>query len=223
MGDRGGGALVNVSDVMTRDVVTVSPETPLKDVARLLVERHISGVPVADPTGRLLGVVSEGDFISKEVAAASGLTTPRHHFLRGDDKNEAALIARGNALTAGEAMSSPAITIAPDSSLAQAAQVMGRNGIKRLPVVEDERVVGILSRADVVRSFTRDDAQIGQDVHAALRAVDSIEISVCDGVVTLAGSVSHESIVQTIRTLTASIPGVAAVDATGITWPEPLF
>jgi CBS domain-containing protein len=213
---------MNVSDVMTRDVVTVCPETSLKDVARLLVERHISGVPVADADGRLLGVVSEGDFISKEVAAASGLTSPRHHLFRGDDPDDMALIALGNAVTAGEAMSSPPITVGPRASLSEAAQLMGRRGVKRLPVLEDDRIVGIVTRADIVRSFTRDDAQVGRDVRDALRAVDSVDVTVSDGLVTLVGSVSHESIVETIRTVTGSIPGVTAVNTSAVTWRDEL-
>lgn len=214
---------MNVVDVMTRDVATVSPETSLKDVARLLVERQISGVPVVDADGRIVGVVSEADFVSKEVAVTSGLTAPRHHFLRGDDKDDVALLARGKAATAGEAMTSPPITIEAEAPLADAARIMDRKKVNRLPVVEDEKLTGIVTRADIVRAFIREDDQVERDVRDALRAVDAIEIAVRDGVVVLAGTVSHESIVPTITTLTASIPGVTAVDSSALSWRDPQF
>jgi CBS domain-containing protein len=213
---------MDVRDVMTREVVTVGPGTSLKEVARLLVEKRISGVPVVDDGGELLGIVSEADYVTKEVAASSGVVAPRHHFLRGDDKTDVARIARGRATTAGEAMSSPPITVEPWASVADAARVMDGKRVNRLPVVDAGQMVGIVTRADIVRAFTRDDTQVERDVHDALRAVDGVVISVHDGFVSLAGTVSHETIVPTLTALTASIPGVTSVDGSKLSWREPL-
>lgn len=212
---------MDVGEMMTREVVTVRPEVPLKEVAVLLVERRISGVPVVDAAGGLLGVVSEADFVAKEVAVADGLHEPKHHLLRGEDREAAARLARGRATTAGEAMTSPPITVTAETPLADAARLMQSRNINRLPVIDGDLLVGIISRADIVRAFARDDDQVEHDVRAALRAVDGLDISVRNGVVTLAGTVSHPTIVPTIATLVGSIPGVTTIDTVAVAWREP--
>jgi CBS domain-containing protein len=206
---------------MTRDVVTVEESTSLKDVARLLVERRISGLPVVDATGGVVGVISEADFVTKEAAAASLPTETRHRLFGGDDWRDAPLFAMRAAATAGEAMTAPAITIEADRSLGDAARLMHAKRVNRLPVTHEGALVGIISRADLVRAFARDDAEVIRDVRAALRSLDGIEIGVRDGVVSVVGTVAHPALVPTISQVVASIPGVTSADTAGLSWREP--
>jgi CBS domain-containing protein len=192
------------------DVVSVSAEATLKDVARLMVEHHISGVPVVDAEGRVLGVVSEADIVRSETAGTG----------------RAGVLARARALaghragvsmpsTAGEAMTSPAVTIRSDRSIMQAAHEIADRGVNRLPVVdEDERLVGIVTRADVVRAFVRPDAEIARELREAvvgrLVAPDAgaIEVAVTDGVVLLTGDVASSTTARLVEYLASRAPGV---------------
>ena len=150
---------MKVEDVMTRTVVTVAPQTSLKDVAALLSEHGISGVPVCDTNGRLLGVVSEADIVRKE----EGRPAERERFwwLHAPDDESVAKIA---ARTAGEAMTSPAITIEPGRPVSEVARLMVERRVNRLPVVAGEELVGIVTRADLVRAFRRSDEEIKREI-----------------------------------------------------------
>jgi CBS domain-containing protein len=152
---------VEVRSVMTSDVVSVTPETPIKDAAVLLSGRGISGVPVCDAEGAVVGVLSEADLLVKQGG-------PRHVsgglFAWLVDTASAPDIAKLRAHTAGEAMTSPAITIEADASVAEAARTMVDHGINRLPVVVDGALVGIVTRADLVRLFTRSDEEIAREI-----------------------------------------------------------
>jgi CBS domain-containing protein len=204
-----------VRDVMTTEVVSVQPATPLKDVARLLVERRISGLPVVDETGAVLGVISEADFLAKE----SGPTEHHSRFgwLTGARREEAHDRQLVTARTAGEAMTSPAATIRADMPLWEAAREMAARRINRLPVVDAGKLVGIVTRADVVRTFARSDDEIRTAVEQAVRAVDGLRIEgVEDGVVRLGGTVAHPSIARAIPGLVAHVDGVVSVDASGL-------
>ena len=212
---------MNVADIMTTDVVTVTPETSLRDVAVILVERRISGVPVVDGE-RLVGVVSEADFLAKEAGELRHVAPAALRRLLGESRADEQRTARVQATKAGEAMTSPAHTIGPDSSLAEAARQMDERKINRLPVVDDGRLVGIVTRADIVRSFVRGDTAVDADLRRALRAVDGLYIeSVRDGVVVLTGTVRHRALVETVAHLAAAVPGVVAVNTQGIRWFEP--
>jgi len=210
-----------VRDLMTTDVVVVHPDTPLKDVARSLVDHRISGVPVVDRDGRLAGVLSEADFLVKE---ASGQEAHRRRsplrWLFGDREADAER-QRIAAITAGEAMTAPAASIAPDRPLSEAARRMTDDRINRLPVVEDGRVVGIISRADIVRAYARTDDDLFDAARDAVRAVDGLRVvAVADGVVTLAGTVSHRTVASAARGVVAGIDGVVAVDDRDVAWLE---
>src|SRR6266542_3857413 len=125
---------MQVDQVMTRDVVTVSPQTSLKDVAALLTERRISGVPVCDEANRVLGVVSEHDILLKEL----GLSDRRAGLFAWLLESPAELSSRKLAArTAEDAMTAPAITTEPNRSVAEAARLMVDGSVNRLPVVEN--------------------------------------------------------------------------------------
>ncbi|MEV4671418.1 MULTISPECIES: CBS domain-containing protein [Actinomadura] len=193
---------------MTSDVVTVSPDASFKDVISALADREISGVPVVDGEGRVIGVVTEADLLRKAAPGQSGEPHRTSRLMREPPK----------ATTAGEAMSSPAVTTTEDTSIAEAARSLCRRGFKRLPVVDrDGRPVGIVSRADVLRVFLQTDAQIRNEVTHEI-VVQSlwldpaeVEVSVRDGVVTLRGRVPLASLVPIAERLTASVDGVIRV------------
>ena len=205
---------MKVEDLMSREVVTVAPETPLKDVATLLVEQRISGVPVVDHDREVVGVVSEADILIKERGPR-----PRHGGLLGwlldggvpDDERLAARTARG-------AMTRPAITVGARASVAEAARLMTENGIKRLPVVSSNDIlVGIVTRADLVRAFARSDEEILREIREdVVRQTLWIEgagpnVRVNRGDVTLAGELERRSEVELLERLVARVPGVVSV------------
>ena len=197
---------------MSTSVVTVSPETPLKEVASLLDEHRISGVPVCDASGRVVGVVSGSDILWKELRTlpeAHGLIGRLLDSAYGDDK-------RARAKTAGEAMSAPAITIPPDVPVARAAELMLEFMVNRVPVVEDDgRLVGIVTRADLVRAFRRSDDDIEDEIQAVLRELwvdgDRLTITVTKGEVVVAGEVENHSGATSIERHLARVPGVVEV------------
>ena len=151
---------MRVRDVMTTDVATVAPDTDLRDVAALLVQLRISGVPVVDG-GKVVGVVSEGDILFKE-RAADGL----HRGVLGWLMDEGDLMLKVDARTAAQAMTSPAVTIRPDRGVAAAAALMLDEGVSRLAVVDHGALVGIVTRHDLVRAFARSDEEILQEIQA---------------------------------------------------------
>lgn len=210
---------MNVRDVMTTEVVTVEPETSLKEVAAILVDRRISGLPVVDGEGELIGVVSEGDLLVKERGPMEqkGLFA----WLTED------WFARPDARTAGEAMTSPAVTIAPWRPVSAAAAQMLDAGVKRLPVVDAEgRLVGIVTRADLVRAFVRSDAAIEQEIREdvlgrslMLETPGTVTVAVEDGKVTLGGTVPTRTYAELATTLVAKVPGVTELQSS-LRWRE---
>jgi len=211
--------LMKIEQIMTTDVVTVSPETSLKEVARTLTGRRISGVPVCDAEGVVLGVVTEADILRKEqgfVPEPGGLLG---WLFEKADAEGSRLLAR----TAAEAMTSPAVTIAPEASVNDAARVMTMRGINRLPVVREGGLVGIVSRADLVRAFHRTDAEIElelkEDVllHTLWVLPEDVRVSVEDGVVTLTGAVENRTQAELVSAYARRVPGVVDVRS-DVTW-----
>ena len=212
---------MNVSDLMTTDVVVAHPETPLKEVARLLIEHRIRGMPVVDQDDHVLGVVSEADLLVKEAGAPEDVRRTPLRWLLGRDRHQEAELQRINAVTAGAAMTTPAATIEADLPLSTAARRMTDDRINRLPVVRDGRLVGIISRADVVRAYARTDDDLFVAAQFAVRGVDGLRVvSVTDGVVTLAGTVSHPAVAATARTVVSEIDGMVGVDVRAVEWRD---
>ena len=137
--------LARVADVMTREVATVAPATPVKEIARVLAQRRVSALPVVDLEGRVVGVVSEADLLLKEGRGA--LADPPRRF---EAASRRAQRAKAGATVAAELMTAPALTIAPEASVADAARLMRERGVKRLVVVDDhDRLAGIITRCCV--------------------------------------------------------------------------
>ena len=206
---------MKISELMSTDVATATPATPLRDVARTLVERRISGLPVCDDTGCVVGVVSEGDILLKE----GGPTESRDVLLAWllDSPSEREL-EKARARTAGEAMTSPPVTAAPFESASAAARRMTELRVNRLPVVTmDGRLVGILTRADLIRAFVRSDAEIDAEIRddvlrrALWLTPGVIEVEVRDGEVELAGELDTEAEVEVLERFVAKVPGVVSV------------
>lgn len=208
---------MKVKDAMTRDAKVVRPDASLKEVAAILAEHRISGVPVVDDAGDVLGVVSEGDILLKEIAEVPhGLQRLLHH------KDVSVLASKVEARTAGEAMSMPAIVVEPHWQLAQAARLMIEQGVKRLPVVEGGKLVGILTRFDLVRAFARGDDEIEREIHeetlAGLAWPERLEVTVRDGEVVLRGEVDSRFDAEALPSSIRRIPGVVSVDSELAGW-----
>ncbi len=204
-----------VHDVMTQGVVTARPDTPFKEIAALFHRNDITAVPVVDDQDRPLGMVSEADLLRKE----AGLPDPEGHsseaWMRPSDR------ARAEAETAGGLMTSPAITARPEWSIVEAARVMDRKKVKRLPVVDEAgRLRGIVSRSDLLQLFLRHDAAIREEIsHDVLGqtlwlAPDAVRVAVQDGVVTLTGKVEQKSLIPIVERLCRSVDGVVSVHQT---------
>lgn len=146
----------NIADAMTRDPVVVRTETPLNEAIQIMAERRISGLPVVDDAGQLVGIISETDLMWQE----TGVTPPAYImfldsviYLQNPAKHEREL-HKALGQTVGEVMSSNPISIAPDKPLKEAAQIMNEKEVRRLPVVDDAgQVIGILTRGDILRSM----------------------------------------------------------------------
>jgi CBS domain-containing protein len=206
--------VMNVAEVMTERVFTVTPETALKIVATRMLEYGISGMPVVDGD-RVLGVISETDILFKERIAPDrkGVVDWLVHY--GEDPPQAKLEAR----TAGEAMTTPAVTIASGRPIADAAALMLDLSIDRLPVVDSGRLVGLVTRADLVRAFTRSDEQIEREIReeGILRRFwmgpSEVTIAVEQGNVLLEGRVDTKDLAESIVTYAERTPGVVSVES----------
>jgi CBS domain-containing protein len=206
-------AVLTVRDVMTRPVRSVGVETPLKEVARLLVDTGISGVPVVDASGAVLGVVSEADFLAKE----QGVQAIHHRRLArlfGETQEVRAQLAKLAARSAGEAMTTPAVTIGPARPIHEAAATMIERRINRLPVVEDGRLVGIVTRADLVRAYLRTDEELAQTIredvllHVLWLDPATFDVRVRNGEATVTGSVERRSTAEIVEETIKLVPGV---------------
>lgn len=187
-----------VGDVMTRDVVQAHRATPFKEVVRLLERHRIGGLPVVDADDKVLGVVSGSDL----VRARAGRAGP----------------APPGAVAAGDVMSTPAITVHPEQSVPDAARLMERRRVERLPVVDEaDRLIGIATGRDLLRVFLRTDDEIGRQVTGEIVAgalglpPDAVGVRVRDGVVTLAGRTELRSQVPEIVHAVWRLDGVVGV------------
>ncbi len=214
---------MKVRDLMTSVVITVRPETSLKEVGTILARCGISGVPVVDADGRVIGVVSEGDILFKE----RGPAQRKGRLARRSDTHAKGDQLKVEAQTAAQAMTAPAKTIAAWRPVSAAAAQMLEEGVNRLPVVDDEsRLVGIVTRADLVRAFVRPDAEIRREIRdevleraLLLETPSVVTVAVDEGKVTLSGTLRMRTDAELATTLVARVPGVVEVDSS-IEWQE---
>jgi len=201
----------SVKEIMTTQVVAVKLGASFKEMAAALRENRISAFPVVDDDGRVIGVVSEADLLAKEVLNAdhAGTIIAMLH-RREQDK--------ADGLTARDLMTHPAVTVTPDDSVEQAARLMYTLQVKRLPVIDhDGRLVGIVSRTDVLAVYDRPDSEIRQEiidnviVLGFLRDPDQFTVEVQAGVVTLTGDPESASLGQDLVRKIRHVQGVVAV------------
>lgn len=215
---------MKVKDVMTVDVITVREGTPFRDVVDLLVEHRISGVPVVDAEGHLRGLVTEADLMSKEAFDLRGRRplAAVAELISGTSR----WAGKATGLTAGDVMTDKVAVVGPSEHVRHAARRMLELGVKRLPVVEGERLVGIVSRQDLLRIFHRSDEEIIAELESKLASPlyapedHAVTASVTDGVVTLTGRVRTRGEIPVMVGLAHDTPGVVHV-ASHMTYDEP--
>ncbi|MER6983701.1 CBS domain-containing protein [Streptomyces carpinensis] len=197
---------------MTHTVVAVGRDAPFKDIIDLMGQWKVSALPVLEGEGRVIGVVSEADLLPKEEFRDSD--PDRFTQLR-----RLSDLAKAGALTAEELMSTPAVTVHADATLAEAARIMAQRGIKRLPVVDGEGLLeGVVSRGDLLKVFLRPDDDIAEEVDREVLAslfpapIEPIHVEVRDGVVTLTGRVRDTSMVPVAARLVRAVEGVVDVE-----------
>ncbi|NJP88727.1 CBS domain-containing protein [Nonomuraea sp. FMUSA5-5] len=208
---------MTVADVMTEKVVTVTAATPFKEIAETLISGGISAVPVTDDDRHVLGVVSEADLLRKEEFREQfyreGYQPPLRARMRHPKGRQK---AAGD--TAAELMTSPAVCVSPEASAVEAARLMDTHDVKRLAVVDyNGRLVGIVSRRDLVKLFLRADEDIAVEVREDILVrnlwVDTsgVEVEVHQGVVTLSGWMERRSEAGIAARMTHRVNGVVDV------------
>jgi len=213
---------MRASDVMTSTVITVNPETPVEDVARLLVERQISGVPVVDAHNRVIGILTEGDLFRRHEL---GTERRRGRWLEMFTSNVtlASEYVRSHGRTAEEVMVRDVIAVTPDTPLERIADIFETERVKRVPVIEDGRLLGIVSRGNLLQalgsigywepSTADDDRRIRDQVLAEFArlswGLDSeSNVVVASGIVHLWGLVGTRQEQAALRAAAEAIPGV---------------
>ena len=210
--------------IMTRSVVTVTPETTIVDAANLMLQRHVSGLPVVDANGKLVGIVSEGDFIRRSEIGTGRKRGRWLRFIVGPGKSASDFVHE-HGRKVSEVMTKSPLTIAGDTELADIVEMMERNNVKRLPVVEGDKVVGIVSRANLLQAVASLAREVpdptADDDHIRNRIVDALEkhdwcpfglnVVVRDGIAHLSGVITEEHARQAAVVAAENVDGVKKV------------
>jgi len=210
--------------IMTRPVVTVTPETTIVDAANLMLQRHVSGLPVVDIAGKLVGVVSEGDFIRRSEIGTGRKRGRWLRFILGPGKSASDFVHE-HGRKVGEVMTKSPLTITEDTALAEIVALMEKNNVKRLPVVQGDKVVGIVSRANLLQAVASLARQVpdptADDDHIRDRIIDTLEknewcpfglsVIVRDGIVHLSGVITEERARQAAVVAAENVEGVKKV------------
>jgi CBS domain-containing protein len=210
--------------IMTRSVVTVTPETTIIDAANHMLQRHVSGLPVVDATGKLVGIVSEGDFIRRAEIGTGRKRGRWLKFILGPGKSASDFVHE-HGRKVSEVMTKSPITITEDTALAEIVELMEKNHVKRLPVLRGDKVVGIVSRANLLQAVASLAREVpdptADDDHIRTRVIDALEkndwcpfglnVVVRDGVVHLSGVITEEHARQAAIVAAETIEGVKKV------------
>jgi CBS domain-containing protein len=227
---------MNAAEAMTKVVVTVTAETSVLEAARLMLQNRISGMPVLDAKGELVGILTEGDLLRR---AETGTDKHRSRWLEllmgpGRIADE---YTHAHARSVNEVMTSPVIFVTADTELEKVVQLMEHRHIKRVPVVEGERLLGVVSRADLLRgliSASAKPAKVTPGTDAGIRAAilaeldrqpwaprAVIKVEVKDGIVTLNGTITDERERMALKVAAENVGGVKSV-VDHLVWVEPL-
>lgn len=221
-------------EIMTRNVVTIAPDASIHDAAKLMIDHHVSGLPVVNADGKLIGIVTERDFLRRQEIGTE-VKRPRWlEFLRGPGR-QAVDFVREAGRKVHEIMTPDVLSVVPDAELADIVEIMERHRIKRVPVVEGDRLVGIVSRHNFVvaiANVTRNTAEVGSSdalvrrrVLAVLRAHEwvpaGLDVRVKDGVVDIIGFITDEKVRQAIVVAAENVAGVTSVRE-HLCWVDPM-
>jgi CBS domain-containing protein len=226
---------MKASEVMTRDVITAARGMPIAEAIRLMLDNHVSGLPVLEDNGKLAGILTEGDLLHR-----SETGTERHRprwleMLIGPGRLAVEYV-RTHGRKVEEIMTNHVVSVTADTSLEEVVELMERRRIKRVPVLDGDRLIGIISRADLLRMLaqaldaqpapTKGDADIRERILAELAKAswvprDGLEITVTDGIVDLNGVILEEKEREAIRVAAENVPGVRAVED-HLVWIEPI-
>jgi CBS domain-containing protein len=210
--------------IMTRPVITVTPETTIVEAANTMLQKHVSGLPVVDAAGKLVGIISEGDFLRR---SEIGTQRRRGRFLRfilGSGKSATDFVHEHGRKVA-EIMTTAPLTVTEDTALEEIVELMEKNNVKRLPVMRGEKIVGIVSRANLLQAVASLARQVpdptADDDHIRNRVIDALEkndwcpfglnVIVRDGIVHLSGVITEERSRQAAIVAAENIAGVKKV------------
>ncbi|MGW6530343.1 CBS domain-containing protein [Streptomyces venezuelae] len=198
-----------VSDVMTHTVIAVGRDAPFKEIVSLMGQWKVSALPVLAGEGRVIGVVSEADLLPKEEFRDSD---PSHF----DQLRRLTDLAKAGGVTAGEVMTSPAVTVHADTTLPQAARIMALRHVKRLPVTDAQGLLqGVVSRSDLLKVFLRTDDELAEEVRRTVVAFlfpdRAVTVSVEGGVATLGGDIRDKTLVPVAARLTRAVEGIVDI------------
>ncbi|WP_027528462.1 CBS domain-containing protein [Bradyrhizobium sp. Ec3.3] len=210
--------------IMTRSVISVTPDTTIVEAANIMLKRHVSGLPVVDETGKLVGVVSEGDFIRRSEIGTQRKRGRWLKFILGPGQSASDFVQE-HGRKVSEVMTTSPVTITEDTALAEIVDILEQNNIKRLPVVRGDKVVGLVSRANLLQAVASLARQVpdptADDDHIRSRIIDAMEkndwcpfglnVIVSDGIVHLSGVITDESARRAAIVLTENIDGVKKV------------
>jgi len=218
-------AVMIAADLMTKNVITVLPETTLADAARIMLAQHVSGLPVLDSAGHLVGVVTEGDLLRRAELGTEG-EQPNWLMTFLVPSRLAEDYVRTHGRLVAEVMTEKPIHVAPDTGIAEIAEIMQNKRIKRLPVVENEALVGVISRSNLLAALSRklietakksSDDSIGTYILGELKRErwapkSGIRVHVQEKVVTLEGVIFSDAEHKAVKVIAENAPGVTAVD-----------
>ncbi len=210
--------------IMTRPVVSVTPDTTILEAANTMLQKHVSGLPVIDGAGKLVGIVSEGDFIRRAEISTERKRGRWLKFILGPGKSASDFVHEHGRKVSEVMVKSP-LTVTEDTALAEIVDLMERNNIKRVPVMRGEQVVGIVSRANLLQAVASLARQVpdptADDDHIRNRIIDTLEkndwcpfglgVIVRDGIVHLSGVITEERARQAAMVAVENIEGVKKV------------
>ena len=210
--------------IMTRSVITVTPETSVFEAANIMLQRHISGLPVVNSAGHLVGIISEGDFIRRSEIGTQRQRGRFMKFILGAGK-EATDFVHEHGRKIAEIMTPEPLTISEDTDLEEIVEIMEKNNVKRLPVTRGDKLVGIVSRSNLLQAVASLAREIpdptADDDHIRNRIIDTLEkntwcpfglsVTVRDGIVHLSGVITEERSRQATVVATENVTGVKKV------------
>jgi CBS domain-containing protein len=227
---------MKTSEIMTRDIVSIAPGASLREAIRLMLEQRISGLPVVDGEGRLVGILTEGDLLRRGETGTERHRRPWLEFLLGPGRLAGDYV-KTHGRRVEEIMTREVVVIGPETTVSELVETMDHRRIKRLPVLDGDALVGIVSRADLMRALAdildhgetapAGDEAIRERVLAELQRAQGwaprsgISVTVKGGVVELNGAIFAEKERAAIRVAAENVPGVRAVEDR-LVWVEPV-